>query len=158
MAIVKAIAHNNRSLFDMLYYILDEEKLIFTYGYGLNPRYAYTEMQFVQEVWHKSNGRQYKQFIVSFSEDESNWLDLSSFCSIGQYIGEYYGRNWQTLIVGHGNTKNRHYHIIVNSVNPISGVKFTSSWSDLYWFKLYVHRIVHEYGVEMPKIDQQVYW
>lgn len=107
------------------------------------------EMQFVQDMWHKAEGRQYKQFIVSFSQDESNWLDLHSFCHIGRSVGEYYGRNWQTLIIGHGNTEKAHYHIIVNTVNPITGIKLTTSWSDLFWFKFYVNEIIQEYGVEV---------
>jgi hypothetical protein len=148
MAIVKAVESNRFSLYGMVEYLLNDEKLLFSYGYGLNPRYAYEEMMFVKEAWNKTHKRQFKQFILSLGELESQHIPEEEFFRIAVDIGYCLANGFQVLLAVHGYTNNLHCHYLVNSVSPIDGKKLTFGGNDLYRFKLQACNILKAHGLK----------
>ncbi|MDF2571540.1 MAG: hypothetical protein K0R55_3144 [Sporomusa sp.] len=90
MSILKSIDTNQRTLYGMIEYSKDNRKAPkeLLYGFGVNPMYAYEEMQLVKQLFNKIGGRQYKQIIFSFDSDIK--LPNVILKEIGYHIRLYY--------------------------------------------------------------------
>lgn len=154
MSIVEFIKENPRTLYGIIEYVKDNKKTesSLCFGYGVNPRYAYQEMQFVKIAYQQEDRRQYKQIIVSFEDSDRERLNNENLFFICKKIAAYYSANFQVLAVVHLNKHNIHVHFIINSVDAYTGRKFISSPIDLYTFKKHVNTVLQEYGLSSVRM------
>lgn len=69
--------------------------------------------------------------ILSFSEEDSQWLNLKDYEKIGYSVANYYGKaNHQVVFALHEDTDNPHIHFVVNKVNYITGKKYHQQHKD----------------------------
>lgn len=154
MAIVKIVKGETRSLYDVIDYVLDDDmhQIAFSHAFGFNPQRPFTDMTITKELWNKNYHREYRHFIVSLPFEESDLIDMDTFRQLGITIGQYFGSSWQVLATGHIEKPQKHYHYIVNTVNPLTGEKFSFGPTDLYRFKLYVSDVLRGHGLESAKM------
>lgn len=154
MAIVKTTTKNPKTLHGILEYVADLNKTRpeFISGSGISAKYAYDEMKLVKYVYHKTDRRQYKQFIISFNETESLMLSDQFLQKIAQEIARYFPCGYQTFWTLHFDSKNKHIHFIVNSVNTFTGKKLSFWKQELYDFKLFVDKLIQGYGLSPVKM------
>ena len=151
MAIIKFIGNNRRTLYGQVEYLKDPKKTSseYSYGFGVNPDFATEDMRTIKLLYHQEDGRQYKQFILSFDSQEQNELATDKLMEIGVKIGHYYSNTYQILMTAHFDTDNLHLHYLINSVNIHTGQKFTSGRLDLHKFKLYINEILKNYNMHL---------
>lgn len=69
--------------------------------------------------------------ILSFSTEESQWLDFKDYKKIGYSVANYYGKaNHQVVFALHEDTDNPHIHFAINRVNYITGKKYHQQHKD----------------------------
>ena len=97
-------------------------------GHNLDPSRAAEQMAAVWRNFRKDDGNtiQTYRIIQSFRDtdfDKDNYLDIEQANEIGLALAEKLYPNRQALIVtqADGKGKKVHNHIIVNSVDPVSG-------------------------------------
>lgn len=154
MAIVKTTTKNPKTLHGILEYVADLNKTRteFISGAGISTKYAYDEMKLVKYVHHKTDRRQYKQFIIAFNETESLMLSNEFLKKLAQEISAYFSSKYQTLWSIHFDSKNKHIHFIVNSVNTFTGDKLSFWKQELYDFKLFIDQLIQSYGMSPVKM------
>lgn len=154
MAIVKTTTQNPKTLHGILQYIEDPNKTTstFTSGSGISTNYALEEMNLVKYVHHKTDRRQYKQFIVSFNEQESLMLSNEFLHQLAEEISKYFSFAYHTFWAIHLDNKNKHIHFIVNSVNTFTGEKLSFWKQELCDFKLFVDKLIQSYGLAPVKM------
>lgn len=149
MSYFRFINKNPRTLFGIIRYVKDDEKICLPmmYGFNVNPETAFEEMDAVKLIWNKTGGRQYKHFVFSFDSDIV--LSQQAIMNIGYKIGCYYADEYQILMVVHFNTSNTHIHYVLNTVNMVNGKKFSMTKRDEYNYKLYINKVLKEYRLSM---------
>ncbi|SPF54362.1 hypothetical protein SBF1_750002 [Candidatus Desulfosporosinus infrequens] len=155
MALVKAINPGKRSLGRGIDYIKNpektEENLIS--GKDCDAQTALEEMKATKEIYGKTEGRQYKHFVQSFSPDDP--LDASKAHQIGYEMAQKAFPGYEVLVATHTDTNHLHNHIIVNSVSFENGEKYRQSTHDLQNIKELSDRICEREGLRvMTKEDQ----
>jgi len=130
MAIIKAV-NSRASIANAINYITKTEKTekkLIT-GIECSPHTAIEEMKATKEMWHKTDGRQYKHFIQSFSPDDKVTPEQAHKITCDLVKDRFKG--YEILIATHKDKEHIHSHIIVNSVNYIDGHKLQFSKQDL---------------------------
>lgn len=110
-------------------------------------RAAY-EMQLLKEQYEKTEGRQVRHYILAFDKVEN--IMSSAALRIGWKVAEYFAQEYQVVYSVHTDTENIHIHFIINTVNTITGAKFTDEYGEINQFKEYMRPILkYVYGVEL---------
>ncbi len=104
-------------------------------------------MRQAKVLFHQEKGKQYQHLVVS---NNSSVRDTSLVHRIGCEIAEYYGSQYQVYVCTHCNTNNLHSHIIINTVNMVTGKKLSQNKSDCRKLKEYANRIFKKY--DLPPI------
>lgn len=156
MAIVKTTTKNPKTLHGILEYIKNPDKTTpaFISGSGISNKYTLDEMNLVKYVHHKTDRRQYKQFIIAFNEHESMMLSNDFLLKVAKEISTYFSLEYQIFWAIHFDNKNKHIHLIVNSVNTFTGEKLSVWKQELYDFKLFVNNLIQSYGLSPVKMSQ----
>lgn len=112
-----------------------------TYGSYISCRYPYEEMMIIKSCYTSPftrtwQGRQFFDFIVSLTEEESVYLERFSSCmiTINQFIATLQGGHYQTIHSIHLNTDNLHAHVVMNNIDVYNGKRFNlnkHAFSDL---------------------------
>lgn len=149
MSYLKVVNQNPRTLFGIIHYVKNEAKTTspLMYGFGLSPEYAFEEMDYIKNLFHKEDGREYKHFIFSF--DSNMNLTVNKMMTIGVQIGSYFADGYQILMVLHLNTNNPHIHYVLNTVNMFTGNKFSITKGDFYNYKIYINQILQQYALPL---------
>jgi len=152
MSYFKFIHQNPRTLFGVINYVQNEEKTCpsLIYGFGIDPNFAFEEMDTVKKIWSQTDGRQYKHFMFSF--DSNTFLPTKILLDIGCQIGKYYANEYQILMATHFNTGNIHIHYVLNTVNMFTGKKFSMTKRDMYNYKLYINQILQQYNLPLLEL------
>ena len=102
-------------------------------------RHPFEEMMLIKRCHiSKSNnttcGRQFFEFIVSLTEDESAQLGRFKSCvrDIVELLSHWQDGHYQVLSCIHLNTDNLHAHIIQNNIDFMTGKRFTPPSSEFY--------------------------
>ena len=123
---VNNISHSYGGLKNVINYITsgEKERIYKVEGIGLsdNKDIAYKEMLINKKGFGKEDGRQYKQFILSFGIG----IDAETVYKIGVKFAEenLLKRGYKSILAVHDDKEHKHVHIITDSVNYITGMKF----------------------------------
>ena len=123
---VNNISHSYGGLKNVINYITSGEKkrIYKVEGIGLsdNKDIAYKEMLINKKGFGKEEGRQYKQFILSFAAG----IDAETVYQIGVKFTEenLLKRGYKSILAVHDDKDHKHVHIITDSVNYLTGMKF----------------------------------
>lgn len=152
MAIIKA-AQSGASLKRIINYVTQpkktEEHLMA--GIDCDPQNAYDDMMLTKELFHKTNGRQYKHFIYSFPPGEAITPEqvLENAQRLVTETPALQG--YQALIAVHQDRKHIHAHIVVNSVHTETGYKLQWSKQDLAELKERCNTLSQAQGLSVPE-------
>lgn len=149
MSILNFPQVGRRNLENMYNYIVDPNSTqnILIFGLGINPRYAIEEMKFAHFAFCNSREHYYQQIIFSFDDDVQKKLTLQQIEQVGKEIGLIFAFRYQVLAALHVNTKNWHFHYLVNSLNIENGKCFEQEGSVYCYFKR-INKILAKYNLE----------
>ena len=77
------------------------------------------QMETVKEVWHKTEGRQARHFVVSFAWGER--ISEAEAWRLAYWIALYYADRYQIVYAVHEDTENVHIHFVFNPVSFVDG-------------------------------------
>ena len=84
----------------------------------------------------------------AFAPDDP--LDFTTAHELGVKLAEHF-EGYQCIVVTHMNTAHIHNHIIMNSVNFETGVKFHQSAREMQQVKDYCNQLCREYGLSVTE-------
>ena len=152
MAIIKA-AQSGASLKRIINYVTQpkktEEHLMA--GVDCDPQNAYDDMMLTKELFHKTNGRQYKHFIYSFPPGETITPEQVLENAQRLVMETPALQGYQALIAVHQDRKHIHAHIVVNSVHTETGYKLQWSKQDLADLKERCNTLSQAQGLSVPE-------
>ena len=149
MANVKFIAVS-RGLRGIVDYVTNREKTIEQLISGVNcvARTAVPEFEAVKKQFRKTEGRGYYHIVQAFAPDDP--LDFTTAHELGVKLAEHFG-GYQCIVVTHMNTAHIHNHIIMNSVNFETGMKFHQSAREMQQVKDYCSQLCREHGLSVTE-------
>jgi len=149
MAIIKAV-NSKASIGKGINYITNkektEERLIA--GKDCNPETAIDEMKAIKELYNKTDGRQYKHYVMSFNPNDPE-MNIEKAHEVGKKFmeNEEKFKNHQVIMATHIDKGHIHNHFIVNSVNMENGKKYRESKKDLEKLKDHLRKLEKEYNI-----------
>lgn len=149
MANVKFIAAS-RGLRGIVDYVTNREKTVEKLISGVNcvARTAVPEFEAVKKQFRKTEGRGYYHIVQAFAPDDP--LDFTTAHELGVKLAEHF-EGYQCIVVTHMNTAHIHNHIIMNSVNFETGMKFHQSAREMQQVKDYCSQLCREYGLSVTE-------
>ena len=149
MANVKFIAVS-RGLRGIVDYVTNREKTVEQLISGVNcvARTAVPEFEAVKKQFRKTEGRGYYHIVQAFAPDDP--LDFATAHELGVKLAEHF-EGYQCIVVTHMNTAHIHNHIIMNSVNFETGMKFHQSAREMQQVKDYCSHLCREYGLSVTE-------
>lgn len=114
-----------------------------------NPVIAAYQMQKTKELYNKTDGRQYKHYVLSFAENEISLDKAKTYAK--ELAQQCFGERYEVAVGVHTNSKGGkiHAHIIVNSVSFMDGKKLHFSKNDLESFKNQNDKLAKKYGLNI---------
>lgn len=109
---------------------------------------AFDEMMNTKKVFQKTGGRQGYQFILSLKPGEGTPQEMYEIAL--RFSEKAFGGNYEAVIAVHTDKPQIHAHIILNSVNMITGQKFQYKKGD--WKRIYqpiTNELCREYGLSV---------
>lgn len=154
MAIIKFI-NNKVNLKKTLNYICKEEKTDkkLISGKDCISENAYEEMITVKKMYKKLSGREKIHFVQSFSPTDK--LTYEQAHDIGLKMAEYF-KGFQAVIATHIDKEHIHNHIVLNTVNFETGLKFHQSKDELQKVKDFSNKICKEYGLTVTEEKSKI--
>ena len=148
MSVLKFPSIGSKTLEEMYKYIVDinSTKGLIIFGLGVNPNFALQEMEFAHLVFNNNRQKQYQQVIFSFDNGVQENLSLDIIGEIGQKIAMLFANEYQVIGALHVNSKNWHFHYLINSVNINNGNCYKQDGIVYYYFKE-VNKIISTYGL-----------
>lgn len=145
MAIVK-FTNSSKGLGAILSYITQESKTTTRLISGQNcvPENALLEMTTIKNLYGKNSGRQYIHIVQSFAPTDNVSNELAH--EIGRQLAAHYS-GFQAVIATHVDRGHCHNHIVLNSVNMETGLKFQQSQNDLWAIKDLSNELCEQYGL-----------
>lgn len=128
---------NEDALENLIQYI---QRCGHTGGLAVDIENAAEHMQSVKELWHKTEGRQARHFILSFSENE--YLDVYDAMNYGYLISQYYAARFQIMFAVHTDTEHTHLHFVMNTVSYVDGRKYSEGRGDYVRFRNYIQSMM----------------
>lgn len=149
MASVKFVAVS-RGLKDILKYVTNKEKTTDRLVTGVNcvAQTAQDEFEAIKKQFRKTEGRSYYHIVQAFSPDDP--VDFETAHEIGLKFAEYF-TGYQCVVATHMNTRHKHNHIVMNSVNYENGMKFHQSAREMKRAKEYSNQLCRQYGLSVTE-------
>ena len=149
MANVKFVAVS-RGLSGIVDYVTNREKTTDKLITGVNcvARTAVHEFEAVKKQFHKTDGRAYYHIVQAFAPDDP--VDFETVHQIGLEFATHF-KGYQCLVATHMNTKHKHNHIIMNSVNFETGMKFHQSAKEMRMVKEFNNELCRKYGLSITE-------
>lgn len=142
---------DNSARFDLINYITAPNKTPHGYCYGLgvdmsSAATAAEDMRRVAESYGKDSGVRLRHFIVSFTHNEIR--SLKKLSGIAWEITAYLGHEYQVISAVHEDKWNYHIHFIMNSINRVTGERYTGTRREFIPFKEHVRDVLLRYGIK----------
>lgn len=155
MAIIKVVKKSGKthtSLKKVLNYV--GEKAYETYGINCNENYQKVAYEFFEtkDYFKKTDGRQYRHYIQSFSPNE---ISKEKVLEIAVKWAEKSFPGHEVFIAVHNDKEHLHSHFIVNTVNFETGEKLHEEARNLVFKKELNDEICKCYGIDNQKITKQ---
>lgn len=136
-------------------YILQPKKLgdaNLAGGINCLPDTAYEQMKSTKQIFGKAGGRQGYHFVLSLKPGEGTpeiMYDIAIHFAEKAFGGEY-----ETVVAVHTDRNHLHAHIIINSVNMVTGYKFQYHEGDWkYKFQPITNKLCEEYGLHITPAE-----
>ena len=136
-------------------YILQPKKLgeaNLVGGINCLPDMAYQQMKATKQMFVKTGGRQGYHFVISLKPDEGTpeiMYDIAMRFAQEAFRGEY-----EALVAVHTDRNHLHAHIVINSVNMITGYKFQYGNGDWKaYFQPITNKLCEEYGLHITPAE-----
>lgn len=151
MAIIKVVKKSGKthnSLKKVLSYV--GEKACETYGINCNDNYKKVAYEFFEtkEYFQKTNGRQYRHYIQSFSPNE---VSKEKILEIAVKWAEKSFSGHEIFIAVHDDKEHLHSHFIVNTVNFETGEKLHETVCNLAFKKDLNDEVCLSYRIDNNK-------
>lgn len=136
-------------------YILQPKKLgVSNLAGGINclPEMAYQQMKATKQMFGKTGGRQGYHFVISLKPDEGTpeiMYDIATKFARQAFHGEY-----EAVVAVHTDRNHLHAHIVINSVNMVTGYKFqykNGDWKS--YFQPITNMLCEEYGLHITPAE-----
>lgn len=136
-------------------YILQSEKLgDANLAGGINCLLdsAYEQMKVTKQMFGKAGGRQGYHFVISLKPDEGTPEIMYDIAM--RFAEETFGGGYETVVAVHTDRNHFHAHIIINSVNMVTGYKFQYREGDWkYKFQPITNKLCDEYGLHITPAE-----
>ena len=136
-------------------YILQPKKLgeaNLAGGINCLPEMAYTQMKATKQMFGKLGGRQGYHFVISLKPGEGTpaiMYDIAMRFEKEAFHGEY-----EVVVAVHTDRNHLHAHIVINSVNMVTGYKFQCHNGDWkYRFQPITNKLCEEYGLHITPAE-----
>ena len=131
MAITK-ILYRNGGLAQAIQYITNPDKTdqcVLVDHFNCDPGFAYQQMMNTKRRFHKTDGRQCYHIIQSFKPDE---ITPELAHEIAKRFTAEHLQGYEAVIGTHVDKGHIHSHIVFNSVNADTGIKYHSTLQNYY--------------------------
>ena len=136
-------------------YILQPKKLgnsNLTGGINCLLDSAYGQMKATKQMFGKAGGRQGYHFVISLKPDEGTPEIMYDIAM--RFAEEAFGGEYETVVAVHTDRNHLHAHIIINSVNMVTGYKFQYHEGDWkYKFQPITNKLCDEYGLHITPAE-----
>lgn len=136
-------------------YILQPKKLgeaNLAGGINCLPEMAYRQMKATKQLFGKTGGRQGYHFVISLKPGEGTpeiMYDIAMRFAKEAFAGEY-----EAVVAVHTDREHLHAHIVINSVNMVTGYKFQCRDGDWkYKFQPITNKLCEEYGLHITPAE-----
>lgn len=136
-------------------YILQPKKLgdaNLAGGINCLPDMAYRQMKATKQMFGKTGGRQGYHFVISLKPGEGTpeiMYDIAMRFAKEAFCGEY-----EAVVAVHTDRNHLHAHIVINSVNMVTGYKFQCRDGDWkYKFQPITNKLCEEYGLHITPAE-----
>ncbi len=126
-------------------YLEDDEKSVYTGGYGVNPYNlgsTYRQMVSVRQYYEKTSGNPLMHFIISFDETVQT---EEAAVMLTQNLAAFFRTRYQVLYCVHAKQHGcslYHAHIVINAVSFIDGRMYNSNIDEINRYANYVAETV----------------
>lgn len=154
MAIIKAVRTKGKGrLGTIIDYVLNEDKTKSIYADGIlcTPICAKNEMAVTKKIWHKLDGRQYKHFVISYAPGEPITPERALNNARELIEQTPCMKDFEVLLATHVDKHHIHTHVVVNSVNFVTGKKFQMSNAELEQMKADCVEQSRQQGLHIPE-------
>ena len=136
-------------------YILQPKKLgdaNLAGGINCLPDSAYEQMKATKQMFGKAGGRQGYHFVISLKPGEGTPEIMYNIAM--HFTEEAFGGEYETVVAVHTDRNHLHAHIIINSVNMVTGYKFQYHEGDWkYKFQPITNKLCDEYGLHITPAE-----
>ena len=136
-------------------YILQPKKLgnaNLTGGINCLSDAAYEQMKATKQMFGKTGGRQGYHFVISLKPSEGTPEIMYDIAM--RFAEEAFGGEYETVVAVHTDRNHLHAHIIINSVNMVTGYKFQYHEGDWkYKFQPITNKLCDEYGLHITPAE-----
>lgn len=155
MPIFKAIDKPGKSIKTVINYAAKDSKkekdetLFFGLNCADNPAITAYQMTKTKELYNKTDGRQYKHYVLSFAAGEITKDKAKTYAK--ELAEKCFGDRFEVAVGIHINSTGAkiHAHFVVNSVSFVDGRKLHFSKNDLENFKNLNDQISEKYGLKV---------
>lgn len=156
MAVIKAI-NSKSSINKIINYVSDknktDENLMIGKDCSSDPQQAIEDMKMTKEIYDKTEGRQYKHFVQSFSPEDKITSEKAN--EIGREWAEKNFKGYEVFIATHTDKEHIHNHFVINTVNFETGEKYRQSRADLNRYKEISNKICEREGLMKTPSDSK---
>jgi hypothetical protein len=147
MAVLK-FTNSKSSLKKLAQYITSDEKTEdkLISGKDCMAASAYDEMITVKQMFGKRSGRQYIHLVQSF--DVRDQVSYRKAHEVGRELAELF-TGFQVLLATHKDRRHVHNHLLINSVNFETGLKYQQSKEDMQNIKSMSDYLCREAGLSV---------
>lgn len=151
MRFINGRNNNRKFLSDMFNYITDKSKTDngqYIAANGCSHAHILEDMLANKKLHNKTNGKQGEHFVISFYPDRPE-ISNAEILDIAAEIAKAVYPDYLSVTTLHLDTKVRHTHTLLDSVNAVTGKKFSQSPSALNRVKQKVNGILQKHGFEI---------
>lgn len=151
MRFINGRNNNRKFLSDMLNYVTDKSKTDngqYIAANGCSHTHILEYMLANKKLHNKTNGKQGEHFVISFYPDRPE-VSNAEILNIAAEIAETVYPDYLSVTTLHLDTKVRHTHTLLDSVNAVTGKKFSQSPSALNRVRQKVNGILQKHGFEI---------
>lgn len=117
-------------------------------GVNVDVTHAKSSFKAVRAVYSKETGIQAHTIIQSFSHEESKVLGAEKINEMGKELAKRVAGDYQVAIYTHDDKEHIHNHLVINAVNPDTGMKYQSNAQQRHLIKDTNDEIMLEHGIE----------